>query len=32
MSICDALRDLAPFAQLKKHEECPWRSVSKVAD
>ena len=31
--ICDALRDLVPFAQFKKLEEHPWRSVtlSKVA-
>ena len=31
--ICDVLRDLAPFAQLKKREKHPWRSVtfSKVA-
>ena len=31
--ICDALRDLLPFAQFKKREKCPWRSVnfSKVA-
>ena len=31
--ICDALRDLIPFAQFKKREKHPWRSVnfSKVA-
>ena len=31
--ICDALRDLVPFLQFKKHEKHPWRSVnlSKVA-
>ena len=31
--ICDALRDLVPFAQFKKPEKHPWRSVtfSKVA-
>ena len=30
---CDALRDLAPFVQFKKHEKHPRRSVkfSKVA-
>ena len=29
----DVLRDLVPFAQFKKHEKHPWRSVtfSKVA-
>ena len=32
--ICDTLRDLVPFAQSKKREEHPWRSVnfSKVAE
>ena len=32
-SICDALHDLVPFVQFKKHEKHPWRSVtfSKVA-
>ena len=25
---CDALRDLAPFAQFKKREKHPWRSVT----
>ena len=32
-SICGALRDLVPFAQFKKREKRPWRSVtfSKVA-
>ena len=31
--ICDALSDLVPFVQFKKHENHPWRSVnfSKVA-
>ena len=31
--ICDALRDLVPFVQFKKHEKHPWRGVnfSKVA-
>ena len=31
--VCDALRDLLPFAQFKKREKHPWRSVtfSKVA-
>ena len=31
--ICDALRDLVPFAQFKKHEKHPCRSAtfSKVA-
>ena len=31
--ICDALRDLVAFVQLKKRERHPWRSVnlSKVA-
>ena len=33
LNISDALRDLVPFAQLKKREKHPWRSVifSKVA-
>ena len=33
LHICDALRDLVPFLQLKKREKHPWRSVtfSKVA-
>ena len=22
--VCDALRDLVPFVQLKKRERCPW--------
>ena len=32
--ICGALRGLVAFAQFKKREEHPWRSVnfSKVAD
>ena len=25
---CDALRDLVPFAQFKKREKHPWRSVA----
>ena len=25
-AICDALRDLVPFAQFKKREKHPWRS------
>ena len=25
---CDALRDLAPFAQFKKREKHPWRKVT----
>ena len=25
---CDALRDLVPFAQFKKREKHPWRSVT----
>ena len=31
--ICDVLHDLVPFAQLKKREKHPWRSItfSKVA-
>ena len=31
--MCDALRDLVPFVQFKKHEKHQWRSVnfSKVA-
>ena len=31
--ICDALRDLVPFIQIKKREKHPWRGVtfSKVA-
>ena len=32
--ICDALRDLVPFAQFRNREKQPWSSVSfsKVAD
>ena len=26
--ICDALHDLVPFAQFKKREKQPWRSVT----
>ena len=26
--ICDALRDLVPYAQFKKREKYPWRSVT----
>ena len=26
--ICDALHDLEPFAQFKKREKHPWRSVN----
>ena len=26
--ICGALRDLVPFAQFKKREKHPWRSVN----
>ena len=26
--ICGALRDLVPFAQSKKREKHPWRSVT----
>ena len=31
--ICDALRNLVPFVQFKKHEKHPWKSAnfSKVA-
>ena len=31
--MCDALRDLVPFAQFKKRKKHPWRSAdfSKVA-
>ena len=25
---CDILRDLVPFAQFKKREKHPWRSVT----
>ena len=25
---CDVLRDLVPFAQFKKREKHPWRSVT----
>ena len=34
MHICDALRDLVPFVEVKNREKHPWRSVtfSKVAD
>ena len=28
ITICDALRDLVPFAQFKKREKHPWRSVT----
>ena len=28
INICGALRDLAPFAQFKKREKHPWRSVT----
>ena len=28
MRMCDALRDLVTFAQFKKHEKHPWRSVT----
>ena len=28
MKICDVLRDLVPFAQFKKHEKLPWKSVT----
>ena len=28
MMICDALRNLVPFAQSKKREKHPWRSVT----
>ena len=33
LTIGDALRNLVPFVQFKKHEKHPWRSlaVSKVA-
>ena len=33
INICETLRDLIPFAQLKKREKHPWGSVtySKVA-
>ena len=27
LSICDALRDFVAFAQFKKREKHPWRSV-----
>ena len=26
--ICDALHDLVPFAQFKKREKHPWKSVT----
>ena len=26
--ICDALRDLVPFAHIKKREKHPWKSVT----
>ena len=26
--MCDALRDLVPFAQFKKREKHPWKSVT----
>ena len=25
---CDALRDLVPFVEFKKHEKHPWRSAT----
>ena len=28
MYVCDAMRDLVPFVQFKKHEKHPWRSVT----
>ena len=28
LTIDDALRDLVPFAQFKKREKHPWRSVA----
>ena len=28
VQICDALRDLAPFVQIKKREKHPWRSLN----
>ena len=28
LNICDALRDLVPFVQLKTREKHPWRSVT----
>ena len=28
---CDALRDLVPFAQFKKHEKHPWRKWYRIA-
>ena len=33
LMICDALRDLVPFAQFKKREKHPWRrdTCSEVA-
>ena len=27
-NICDALRNFLPFAQFKKREQHPWRSVT----
>ena len=32
IDICDALRNLVPFAQLKKGEKHPWSSVNASAD
>ena len=26
--MCDALRDLVPFVQFKKHKKHPWRSFT----
>ena len=28
VTICDVLHDLVPFAQFKKREKHPWRSVT----
>ena len=30
MHKCDVLRDLVPFAQFKKHEQHPWKTVFHV--
>ena len=28
INVCDALRGLVPFVQIKKREKHPWRSVN----
>ena len=28
LNLCDALQNLVPFAQFKKREKHPWRSIT----